>query len=93
MDPLRQCRNIKLQKGGNSLLFNIVVNTPKGALYVGTFCRKGADEVIRGAVDKAPTYSINKAHALQGHNNENNIWTITSGSLGMCESCANAKAR
>ncbi len=32
---------IKLQKGGNSLLFNIVVKTPKGALYVGKFCRKG----------------------------------------------------
>jgi hypothetical protein len=29
---------IKLQKGGNSLFFNIVVNTPKGALYVGKFC-------------------------------------------------------
>jgi hypothetical protein len=28
---------IKLQKGGNLLLFNIVVNTPKGALYVGKF--------------------------------------------------------
>jgi hypothetical protein len=24
---------IKLQKGGKSLLFNIVINTPKGALY------------------------------------------------------------
>ncbi len=37
---------IKLQKGGNSLLFNIVVSTPKGALYVSIFCRKGGDEVM-----------------------------------------------
>ncbi len=62
---------IKLQKGGDSLLFNIVVNTPKGALYVGKFCRKGGDKVVGGAVDKALTHSINKAHALLGHINEN----------------------
>ncbi len=59
---------IKPQKGGNSLLFNIVVNTPKGALYVGKFCRKGGDEVMGGAADTAPTYSINKAHAVLGNN-------------------------
>ncbi len=57
-----------------------------------------------GAADKALTYSINKAHELLGHNNENDTrqieshsgWTITRMSLGMCESCescANAKAR
>ncbi len=61
---------IKLQKGGNSLLFNIVVNTPKGALYVGKFSRKGGGEVMGGAADKAPTYSIKWAHELLGHNNE-----------------------
>jgi hypothetical protein len=80
-------------------LFNIVDNTPKGALYMGEFCRKGGDEVMGGAVDKAPTDSINKAHALLGHNNDNDTWqiachlgwTITKGSLKMCESCANAK--
>ncbi len=83
------------------MLFNIVVNTPKVALYVSKFCRKGGDEVMGGAVDKAPTYSINKSHALLGHNNENETrqiashlgWTITRGSLGKCESCANAKGR
>ncbi len=32
---------IKLQKEGKSLLFNILINTPKGALYVGKFSRKG----------------------------------------------------
>jgi hypothetical protein len=30
---------VKLIKGGNSLLFNIVVNTPKGALYVSKLSR------------------------------------------------------
>jgi hypothetical protein len=47
---------IKLQKGGNSLLFKIVVSTPNQALYIGKFCRKGGGEVMGGAVDKAPTY-------------------------------------
>ena len=69
---------IKLQKGGNSLLFNIVVNTPKGALYVGKFCRRGGDEVMGGAVDKAHIYSINKAPTLLGHNNENDTRKIVS---------------
>jgi hypothetical protein len=69
--------------------------------YVGKFCRKGGDEVMGGAVDKAPTYTINKAHVLLGHNNDNDTrqiashvgWTITRRSLEICDSCANAKAR
>jgi hypothetical protein len=83
------------------LLFNIVINTPKGALYVGKFSRKGGDEVVGGATSKAPTYNIKKKHELLGHNNENDTrqtashldWTITRGPLGVCESRANAKAR
>jgi hypothetical protein len=82
---------IKLQKGGKSLLFNIVINTPKGALYVGKFSRKGGDEVVGGATSKAPTYNIKKAHELLGHNNENDTrqmashlgWTISRGPLGV----------
>jgi hypothetical protein len=78
-----------------------VINTPKGALYVGKFSRKGGDEVMGGATNNAPTYNIKKAHELLGHNNENDTrqmashlcWTITRGPLGVCESCANAKAR
>jgi hypothetical protein len=62
---------IKLQKGGKSMLFNIVINTPRGALYVGKFSRKGGDEVMVGIAHKAPTNNINKAHNLLGHNNEN----------------------
>jgi hypothetical protein len=31
--------------------------------------QKSGDEVIGGVSDKAPTYSINKAHELLGHNN------------------------
>jgi hypothetical protein len=62
---------IKLEKGKKSLLFNIVINTPKGALYVDKFSRKGGDEVMGGATNNAPTYNIKKAHELLGHNNEN----------------------
>ncbi len=82
------------------MLFNIVVNTPKGTLYVGKFSRKGGDEVVGGATSKAPTYNIKKAHELLGHNNDDTRqtashlgWTITRGPLGVCQSCANAKAK
>jgi hypothetical protein len=44
---------IKLQNGGNPLLFNIVVSAPKGAQYVGKFSRTGGDEVMRGATNKS----------------------------------------
>jgi hypothetical protein len=79
----------------------MVINTPTGALYVGKFSRKGGDEVMGGATNNAPTYNIKKAHELLGRNNENDTrqmashldWTITRGPLGVCESCANAKAR
>ncbi len=60
---------IKLQKGGISLLFSIVINAPKGALYVGKFSRKGGAEVMGGAAHKALTYNINKAHELLRYNN------------------------
>ena len=68
---------------------------------MGKFSRKGGDEVVGGATSKAPNYNIKKAHELLGHNNENDTrqmashlgWTITRVPLGVCESCANAKAR
>jgi hypothetical protein len=67
---------IKLTKGENSLLFNIVVNTPKGALYMGEFSRKEGDKVMGRAADKAPSYSIKKTHELLEHNNENDKQVI-----------------
>jgi hypothetical protein len=97
----RNADYIKLEKEKKSLLFNIVINTPKGALDVGEFSRKGGDEVMGGATNNAPTYNIKRAHELLGHNNENDTrqtashlgWTITRGPLGVCESCANANAK
>jgi hypothetical protein len=82
-------------------LFNIVINTPKGALNVSKLNKKEGDEVMGGTAHKTLTYNINKTHELLGHNNENDTrqmashvgWTITRGSLGICESCANPKAR
>ncbi len=67
---------------------------------MGKFSRIGDDEVVGGAISKALTYNIKKAHELLGHNNENDTrqmashlgWTITRGPLGVCETCANAKA-
>jgi hypothetical protein len=66
----RNADYIKLQKGKKSFLFNIVIDTPKEALNVGKFIRKGGDEVVGGATSKAPNYNIKKTHELLGHNNE-----------------------
>ncbi len=60
------------------MLFNIVIITPKRALYVGEFSRKGGDEVVGGATSKAPAYNIKKAHELLGHNNENDTRQMVS---------------
>ena len=57
--------------------------------------------MVGEATSKAPTYNTKKAHELLGHNNENDTrqmashlgWTITREPQGVCESCANAKAR
>ncbi len=57
---------IKLEKGKKSLLFNMVINTPKGALYVSKFSRKEGD------------YNIKKAHELLGHNHENDTRQMAS---------------
>jgi hypothetical protein len=89
-----ECRLHHLETRKKSLLFNIVNNTSKGALYVGKFSIKGCDEVMGGATNNAPTYNIKKEHELLGHNNENNTrqlashlgWTITRGPLGVCKS-------
>jgi hypothetical protein len=70
VDPYRKFNYIKLEKGKKSLLLNIVINTPKGALYAGKFSRKGGDEVMGGAANNAPTYNIKEAHELLGHKNE-----------------------
>jgi hypothetical protein len=69
---------IKLEKGKKSLLFNIVISTPKGALYVGKFSRKEDDEVMGGAANNAPPYNIKKTHELLGHNNENDTRQMAS---------------
>jgi hypothetical protein len=87
--PTGNADYIKLEMGKKSLLFNIVINTPKVALYVGKFSRKGGGEVMGGATNNAPTYNIKKAHELVWHNNENDTrqmashlgWTITRGPL------------
>jgi hypothetical protein len=62
------------KKGGETLMLNIVINTPKGALFVGKFSRKGGDKVMGGTAHKTPTNNIIKAHELLGHNNESDTY-------------------
>jgi hypothetical protein len=72
-------------------------------LFVGKFPRKGRNkmkgEALNGKWHIPPTYNDRQAHALLGHNSENDTrtnasylgWNITRGllGLGVCESCAN----
>ncbi len=53
---------IKLQKGRKSLLFNIIINTPKGVLYVGKFSRKGGDELVGGGLPAKHLPTTSKKH-------------------------------
>jgi hypothetical protein len=78
VNPQWKCRLHQLVKVKKSLLFNIVINTPKGALYVGKFSRKWGNEVIGGATNNTPSYNIKKAHDLLGQNNENDTRQLAS---------------
>ena len=86
-------------KDGTKLVFDIKIETPEGMLFA-TRLQRTATEV-GGAVAQEKTVSIKVAHELLGHMDEaatrkaaaNLGWTITRGTLGVCESCAKAKAK
>ena len=75
------------------------IKTPEGMLFA-TRPQRTATEV-GGAVAQEKSVSIKVAHKLLGHMDEpatrkaaaNLGWTITRGTLGVCESCAKAKAK
>jgi hypothetical protein len=98
---------IKLTKGDKSVVFDIVIDTPKGAIYA--MYLKRNTELASAAADGTMTtgrqqenqMTIKQAHDRFGHANEEATRaaakhagiTITKGTLKVCEACAIAKAR
>ena len=84
---------------GNVIHFDIVVKTPRGAIFATRFDRES--EVNAASTEKGTRMNITKAHALLGHGDEESTratakhlgWTITRGKLKPCVQCAKSKAK
>jgi hypothetical protein len=84
---------------GNSIKFDIVIPTARGAIFAVRFVR---DIEVSGAYTGAGTkMNIHKAHGLLGHVNEDETrriaghmsWVLSRGSLKKCMHCAKSKAK
>ena len=90
---------IQIAKGDHVIDFNIVIPTPKGAVFACRFIRN--TDLAAVSTEGQVRMNINKAHALLGHGDENTTrqtakalgWVITPGAMAPCEHCAKAKAK
>ena len=90
---------IQIVKGSSSILFDIVIPTPRGAVFACRFMRNS--DVAASSTETGVRMNINKAHGLLGHGDENSTrlmakelgWVITPGKLQPCEHCAKSKAK
>ena len=90
---------IQIKKGDNTIDFNIVIPTPRGAVFACRFMR-GTD-VAASSTETGVRMGIQKAHGLLGHGDENSTrltaeelgWVIAPGKLEPCEHCAKSKAK
>ena len=93
-------KKIWLEKGDNKVVFDIVIPTKRGAVFAMYFKRSVGSEEIAGVGHDMPM-PVKKAHGLLGHSNENATrktakalgWSLSWGELGVCEACAEAKAK
>ena len=96
---------IVLKKGEHEIVFDIVVETAKGAIYACRFMREGCDSDEITAVSTTSAsgtkMSLKKAHSLLGHINIDATraiakvlgWNITRDKVDVCIACALAKAK
>jgi hypothetical protein len=89
---------IWIEKDNKQIRFDIIIPTPKGALYCMYY--KRASEMAMAVTDQGTKMSIMKAHDLLGHCSEEITRTaakamgwILSGPWRPCESCAAGKAK
>jgi hypothetical protein len=89
---------IWIQKGDDQVRFDIVIPTPKGALYCMYF--KRGREMAMTATSPETKMNVMKVHGLLGHCNEDMTrataksmgWVLT-GTWSQCEACAAGKAK
>jgi hypothetical protein len=108
MDPPRQQGSNQVDKKGNcSLVFDIVIDTPKGAIFAmylkcNTELASAATNIANKVHKQAPvSMMIKQAHERFGHANQEATCKaashlgikITCGTLKVCEACARAKAK
>ena len=95
----RNDESIWLDKGKKRITFNIVIPTPKGAIYCAYLCRQGSEVAATSQVQKK--ISVNLAHELFAHGDESSTretaealgFEVTCGTLKPCKACAAAKAK
>ncbi len=91
-------RGIILQKGSTVIKFDIKIETPGGVIWCGYFKRGCKVAAISG--DAQHKISVNQAHCLLGHPDENCTrriaklfgWQLKVGEMKPCEACSVAKA-
>jgi hypothetical protein len=89
---------IWIEKDGKQVHFDIVIPTPKGALYC-LYFKRGC-EMAMAATSQGTKMNVMKAHGVLGHSNEDTTratakalgWVLT-GTWSPCEACAAGKAR
>ena len=93
---IRRCFGSK--KDGQEVCFDIIILTPKGALYCMYYKRE--TEKALAATMSGTKLNVLKAHDLLGHCSEEMTWAATklmgwvlTSSWKLCESCAAAKAK
>ena len=95
-------RGLLIEKKNMAIKFDIKIPTPKGAIYAMYFNR--SCELANPSVQSAlptPKMSIEKAHRLLGHLNEEETrrtakalgWELTRGTLKPCDGCTKGKAK
>ena len=91
---------VELVKGSQKLTFDIVIPTPKGAVYCLYFAR-GNSEPEAGKIRKEVKMTVEQAHRQLCHMDEAVVrsvakhfkWNLSPGPLCKCEACAIGKAR
>lgn len=93
---------ITLTKDGTTVTFDIKIDSPKGALYAVCIRRVRPEYETNAAMtEKQEKMNIQQAHDKLGHMGEDLTrkaakalgWIITRGTLGVCQNCAEAKAK